>query len=503
MPPAAGSGQPTTVIDYAPERPGGDARTGSCWTNSLSVPSRAAWRCRVGAQVLDPCFVLTDREVVCNPNPLARQPGTLVTLSEPLPRPDLMAGRPSRPWLIQVDDRTTCAPATGATGVVGEKPISYLCASAGAAEGERVVILGEPQPGPTWTAEKATLTLREAKAAVVDSGAVPLRAIVRGPAPLVPYLCAPLAEALAEVLGADVARSEAPVTDPVTDEGGTGCRVAASRTGDSTRPTGELARKLLAFRGWQEDRRYQPAASGPSALFRRASALCLLSAQSGITLICAQDRALPGPSEARPREPERIQFEPDATVGVVRRPIAEGEIQEYVLRAFAGQTMIVDAGSPGGDVFLSVYRRSDGTALHRPTGNARRWQGKLPASDDYLVRAAGRGQDTTLSLSVVIPAAIETRADGRPVVITGELRSAERRHYLLRGRVDQSLAVAASSPGRDAFVVVTGLDDNQTVVPAAFRVTSWTGRLPGTQDYLVEVVSAGGATDYGLEVTVR
>jgi len=154
---------PTTIIHYIPQSPAGEARAGSCWTTSIAVPRAGAWRCMLDSEIHDPCFDLeAGKTVVCDANPATGEPGFKVSLTEPLPMPELPAQPPSAGWgwLVELADGTFCGPATGATFPVGDKPATYYCASAGTQK-ENVVLLGDIQVGPTWMAEKAIVAQSE------------------------------------------------------------------------------------------------------------------------------------------------------------------------------------------------------------------------------------------------------------------------------------------------------------------------------------------------------
>ncbi len=499
----------TTVVEYAPERPGGNALGGSCWTNSLAVPSRNAWRCNVGAQTLDPCFELGKGEVVCNPNPLLGEPGVLVQLQEPLPTPDIIAEKTSSAWLLQLDDGAICNLATGATGLVGDKRITYVCSSADPRNGDQVVILGEPLPGPIWTAEKATLALRDGQFAAVTTALARLRAVVRGPAAFVPYACDDIAAGLGVALGADVQRAEAPFVDPVSAERGTACRVSIH--GAATANLGQAVQRvssLLGAWGWQEDARYRAFAAGQStAGFAKASALCLLNtsqaegqAAADLELDCVRERGAAAPEPSG--RPQRITFAPGATADSLRGTLAAGEAKGFILRAFAGQTMIVTVTSPQGDVYLAIAGAEDRAPLLRSSANERSWRGKLPADQDYVIWIAARGEATTFGLDVVIPATLSLGPD-LSVVAKGKLGADQSVHYVLSGPAEASVEVEVRLRRGTGHLRALSLADEHALVSSTAQATIWRGELAPGHAYLIEVFAADTPTDYELAVAAR
>ncbi|MEZ4864903.1 MAG: META domain-containing protein [Caldilineaceae bacterium] len=74
--------------------------------------------------------------------------------------------------------------------------------------------------------------------------------------------------------------------------------------------------------------------------------------------------------------------------------------------------------------------------------------------------------------------------------------------YVLQAQQGQIMSVAITSPNNDVLLSVIGADGTplkryQNGPP------TWTSTLPATQDYLIEAVSVGPATDYTLQVWVE
>ncbi len=149
----------TQVIVYAPGPPTGDPQEGSCWTSSLAVWREDAWRCMVGNDIYDPCFSSGD-SVTCGASPVPPTDGFPLTLTEPLPAPQVPPDAASHAWMVELPDG------------VGDERINYFCPSSDPAQS--VVILGDPVPGTVWTAHWAVLTGSMPDLTVVESADVPL-----------------------------------------------------------------------------------------------------------------------------------------------------------------------------------------------------------------------------------------------------------------------------------------------------------------------------------------
>jgi len=166
----------TQVITYVPGSPTGEPREGNCWTSSLAVWREDAWRCTVGNDIYDPCFA-EDGSVICGANPTTTTVSFALTLTEPLPAPEVPPDTANHAWLVELADGTVCEFATGATGGVGDERINYFCPSSDPTQS--VVILGDLQPGTVWIASWAVLTGSMPDLTVLESAEMPIRTVWR------------------------------------------------------------------------------------------------------------------------------------------------------------------------------------------------------------------------------------------------------------------------------------------------------------------------------------
>jgi hypothetical protein len=76
--------------------------------------------------------------------------------------------------------------------------------------------------------------------------------------------------------------------------------------------------------------------------------------------------------------------------------------------------------------------------------------------------------------------------------------------YLLRAARGQTMTVAVIAPPNTVGLTIYGLDDGNPLVRAVSGATSWTGQLPATQDYVIQVVPAVDApVNFSVQTTVR
>jgi hypothetical protein len=65
------------------------------------------------------------------------------------------------------------------------------------------------------------------------------------------------------------------------------------------------------------------------------------------------------------------------------------------------------------------------------------------------------------------------------------------------------MTATIQSPRNDVLLEINGLEDGQPLVRITLGATTWTGVLPGTQDYSIKAVAVGGPTGYKMDVTVK
>ncbi len=177
---AAGPVAKTEVIAYQPGEPTGDPQEGECWTTSLILPREDAWRCMIENSIYDPCFGEADAEaVVCGADPVAGETGFLLTLSSPLPAPEMGQTPEGQSWMVRLADGTLCGFATGATTGVDDKRLNYWCDVETTEEGAAVGLLGDLVAGEVWTAELATIVMTEDGPTLKESEVVEIATVWR------------------------------------------------------------------------------------------------------------------------------------------------------------------------------------------------------------------------------------------------------------------------------------------------------------------------------------
>jgi hypothetical protein len=199
----------------------------------------------------------------------------------------------------------------------------------------------------------------------------------------------------------------------------------------------------------------------------------------------------------------RITFAPGATEASVEGSLPGGQSQDFAVGALQGQTMMLDLSSSSNSATLSVWG-AQGTNPQAVRVTPGGWLGLLPATEDYIIRVGAGSLAINFSLNVTIPQRI-TFAPGAVSATRNGMTSARRTvTYLLRASAGQTMTATLNVPPNSAGLTIYGLDDGIPLVRAVSDATTFTGQLPGSQDYVIEVVPAvDGTFNFSLQVVVQ
>ena len=157
-----GAVEATRVTRFAPRDVPQPSREGRCWTGSIALPRKGAWRCMSDNSIYDPCFepAASSGVVVCDADPSEHKPGFTLKLTEPLPKedaPHLKTPQPKphpqpHPWIVELADGTRCRPYTGTMPFIeGLPPVRYYCEHSAAGHEAETGLLEDFKTGKRWT----------------------------------------------------------------------------------------------------------------------------------------------------------------------------------------------------------------------------------------------------------------------------------------------------------------------------------------------------------------
>ncbi len=207
--------------------------------------------------------------------------------------------------------------------------------------------------------------------------------------------------------------------------------------------------------------------------------------------------------------PQRIQFASGAVSATVSGSTATPGRDRFVLRAQAGQTLTASV-TPSGSVILIIYG-ADGNVMISDHAGASTWSGTLPTTQDYFIDTRSVGSAVVpFNLTVTIPPAappapvakrITFPAGGITATVQGTTVNGLDR-WVVKALGGQAMTVTVAAPPGQAALVIFGADGTVLISDHAGAV-QWTGTLPSTQDYNIDIKSIGAsALNYSLTVTI-
>lgn len=197
----------------------------------------------------------------------------------------------------------------------------------------------------------------------------------------------------------------------------------------------------------------------------------------------------------------RVNFAAGATAKNLDGSLAANETKGYVFSAQKDQAIIAQVSSATSGVKLKITA-SNGATLQGSTGQDGKYaMAALPSTQDYIVWVSTGSQSSSFSLSVTIPSRIQFAPGAISGAVNGTVSSHLQVSYILWARGGQTMTVDLT--GSNVGLTIYGLSDGQPLVRAESGATSWTGKLPAAQDYLVAVVPAVDLATFTLKVTIK
>lgn len=215
----------------------------------------------------------------------------------------------------------------------------------------------------------------------------------------------------------------------------------------------------------------------------------------------------PPPTGAPPPISNVIQFTAGATEAEVQGTLPANGSANYLINVQAQQTMILALSSNSSSARVSVLGPTGAPQpAQRDNPEGTYWLGVLPATGNYaiLVSAGNATPTANFSLSVVVPQRITFAPGAVSAAVAGMTSQGRIVTYLLKANSGQRMIARLNVPTDAAGLTIYGLDDGQPLVRSQSGATDFDGTLPGTQDYVIQVVPLGqGAVNFSLQVTVR
>ena len=196
-----------------------------------------------------------------------------------------------------------------------------------------------------------------------------------------------------------------------------------------------------------------------------------------------------------------IVFASGTTAAVEQGSIQPNQVRTFTLSAGQYQPMMLLVRSPNNDVYLGVTE-PDGSKLLDPAKKYTNWQWLLPKTELYTIQLYGGATSEDFNLTAKVAQIVTFPSGASTVTLNGTTPKGYIISYALACQANQVMTVSLNVTATTAYLDVFGLATGTLLSPSA-KATSWTGTLPATQDYVIEVIPVGGEVTYSLKVTVH
>jgi hypothetical protein len=201
----------------------------------------------------------------------------------------------------------------------------------------------------------------------------------------------------------------------------------------------------------------------------------------------------------------KLRFESGATSVQVDGSLKAGQEKGYVLRALEGQFLMANLSPNAAGAKLDLTdAQGDQISLEDEGQQGQYILARLPSDQEYVVWVIAGQQDVQYSLNIEIPARVSFAPGATGEQVEGNTDNRRTVSYVLRALGGQTMTLDLNAGSSPAALAVYGLQDGQPLLRAPSERTSWTGTLPKTQDYIVEVVpGTDRAFSYTLDIVIK
>ncbi len=210
----------------------------------------------------------------------------------------------------------------------------------------------------------------------------------------------------------------------------------------------------------------------------------------------------PLPTASPTPVPGVINFTPGTTAAVETGTVSPGQVISFSISAGQDQPMILLLDSPHADVTLGVLE-PNGNKLLDPALKYNSWQWVLPKTEIYTIQVIGGGSTESYSLTTKVAQLISFDPGATSATVNGTTLNGYIFSYALNCKSGQTMTVSLTVPSTTAYIDVFGIASG-TLLSVTAKASTWTGVLPQTQEYVIEVIPVGGlVVNYALTVSVQ
>jgi hypothetical protein len=186
----------------------------------------------------------------------------------------------------------------------------------------------------------------------------------------------------------------------------------------------------------------------------------------------------------------------------VQGTVQSGQVVAYTLAAGESQPMILILDSPNNDLALGVLE-PNGDKLLDPANKWNRWQWLLPRTGLYTIQVIGGATAENYTLTAKVAQPVNFAAGATSIILNGKTINGYVISYALSCKINQSMTVSLNVASSTAYLDVFGIATGP-LLSASEKANTWTGVLPDSQAYVIEVIPNNGqVVNYSLTVTVH
>jgi hypothetical protein len=191
---------------------------------------------------------------------------------------------------------------------------------------------------------------------------------------------------------------------------------------------------------------------------------------------------------------------PGTTAGVIQGTVGPHQVLAYTMTAGQAQPLTLIMESPNNDVTLGLFDPSS-LALLDPSRNLRAWQMSLPTAGQYTLQVIGGATTQSFILTIKLPLPVYFASGTSSASLSGSTVNGYLFAYALQCAQGQTMSAVLNQPPSVATLDIYGMDTGM-ILEAASNLSSWSGILPQTQVYVVEVIPTGNlVVNYGLTLS--
>jgi hypothetical protein len=196
-----------------------------------------------------------------------------------------------------------------------------------------------------------------------------------------------------------------------------------------------------------------------------------------------------------------VTFTPGTTATVIQGTLQPGQVMAYTLDATQSQAMILIMDSPNRDVTLGLFGY-DGSIMLDPAAKWTNWQGVLPRTERYTIQVIGGAALENFTLTVKIAKTVSFATGTSSITLTGSTVNGYLFDYALNCGAGQVMTAGLDVTPAIATLDIFGLITGESLLYSAANANTWSGVLPDTQDYIIEVIPTNAqVVNYALTVS--